>query len=50
MSNGGRREEKSEKEEILERIKRRQDLRKTLPPIQARVLRLISTYKRRARK
>lgn len=47
MSNEGGKEGGSEKEEILERIKRRQDLRKTLPPIQARVLRLISQYKRK---
>jgi len=43
------REEKggSEKERILERIKRRREFRKEKTPLESRVLRLISAYKSR---
>ena len=37
----------AEVEEIMERMRRRQDLRKPLTPLQTSVLRLISRYKRR---
>jgi len=37
----------AEVEEIMERMRRRQDLRKPLTPLQTSVLRLITRYKRR---
>jgi len=47
MSEEREREEKSEKERILEKIKRRRELKKEKTPLESRVLRLISAYKSR---
>jgi len=41
---------KAEVEEILERMRRRENLKKPLTPLQTSVLRLISRYKRRTKK